>query len=65
MDKLNESIKCWSGIYNAQLIIIKIIGQRYYIWWSLLISTQQTHFFTNHDLQPKFDIQGVNKTRIL
>jgi hypothetical protein len=24
-------------------------------------STQQTHFFTNHDLHPKFDIQGVNK----
>jgi len=24
-------------------------------------STQQTHFFTNHDLHLKFDIQGVNK----
>ncbi len=24
-------------------------------------STQQTHLFTNHDLHPKFDIQGMNK----
>jgi len=24
-------------------------------------STQQTHFFTNRDLHPKFDIQSVNK----
>jgi hypothetical protein len=23
--------------------------------------SQQTHFFTNHDLYPKFDIEGVNK----
>ncbi len=25
------------------------------------LSTQQTHFFTNHGLHPKFDIQGVHK----
>jgi hypothetical protein len=24
-------------------------------------STQQTPFFANHDLHPKFDIQGVRK----
>jgi hypothetical protein len=24
-------------------------------------STQQTHFFANYDLHPKFDIQGVHK----
>jgi gluconate kinase len=24
-------------------------------------STQQTHFFANHGLHPKFDIQGVHK----
>jgi hypothetical protein len=24
-------------------------------------STQQTFFFANHGLHPKFDIQGVNK----
>jgi hypothetical protein len=23
--------------------------------------TQQTHFFANHGLHPRFDIQGVNK----
>jgi hypothetical protein len=25
------------------------------------LSTQQTPFFTNHDLQPKFNIQSVHK----
>jgi len=48
MDKWNESIKCWNNIYNAQLIIIKMIGYRFYLWWCLLTTTQYIHQRNKH-----------------
>jgi hypothetical protein len=66
MGKWNGSIKSWSNIYNVQLIITKIIGTIFCLWQSFFynntmhLAMQQTPFFANHCLHPKFGIQGIN-----
>jgi hypothetical protein len=38
MGKRNGSIKSWNNIRNAEPIVIKIISQTSYPWWSLHIT---------------------------
>jgi hypothetical protein len=67
MDGQIELVNKFLDIYDVEPIIIKIIGQNFWPWQSLFTTIQcihqlkQTPFFTNHNLHPKFDIQGVNK----
>jgi hypothetical protein len=58
MVKQNGLIKSWNGIYDAQPIIIKIIGQNFWPWQSLPITNT---FVYKLWFAPKFDIQSVNK----
>jgi hypothetical protein len=45
---VNGLIKSWNGIYDAQPIIITIIGQNFWPWQSLPITTQCIHQPNKH-----------------
>jgi hypothetical protein len=60
MGKQNMSIKSWNNIYNAHWLEFLAMVEFAYNN-TMHSSTQQTFFFANHGLHPKFDIQVVHK----